>query len=71
MYIIAATGGLEEPTFRSAPDLADALNTFTDWESDLLGQPGDRVDLLEVTDEGVKVIKSVAWGETDDPFSGV
>lgn len=71
MYIIAATGGLETPSFKSETELDAALNVFVQWETDLLGDPGNRVDLLEVTDTGVNVIKSVSWGENDDPFSGV
>ena len=51
-YIVAATGGLEEPTFQGFTDPVKARNHFDLWKADLITQPGDRVDLLKVYEDG-------------------
>ena len=53
VYVLAATGGVEEPSFVTFTDETTARNHPWLTTSQLLQEVGDRVDLLEVT----------AWGD--------
>lgn len=46
MYTVAATGGLETPSFLCFTKRDDADNKFNEWAGSLLSVPGDRVDLI-------------------------
>lgn len=48
IYVVAATGGFEGPSFISATALDAAETVFTEWAETLIEEPGERVDLLEV-----------------------
>lgn len=66
VYLLAATGGLEEPTFRALTDKEAAVSHEWITESSLLREMGDRVDVLQidVLSDGTtitSVIESVSW----------
>lgn len=52
VYLVAATGGLEDPNFESFIDEKEALATFHDWSVDCVNRPGDRVDILRLDEDG-------------------
>lgn len=63
-WIVAATGGLETPSFRMFTNMVSALDLFAKWEGDLIHRAGDRVDLLQISeDETLTIIKSVEYNE--------
>lgn len=67
-YIVAATGGLEEPIFRGFADPVKARNQFDLWKVDLITQPGDRVDLLKIDEDGT-VTQIQSQTEDEDDFN--
>lgn len=73
MYLIAATGGLEDPTFKSLPNATAevALDVFSSWSKELLCQPGDRVDLLKIDGEVISTIESLSYNDLNDGGDGL
>lgn len=58
-YIVAATGGLEAPSFQCYTNYDDAIADFKEWSDDMSNDPGNRIDLLKVENNMISVIKSV------------
>ena len=48
IYLVAATGGLEDPSFVSFTDRAEAEETYRTWTEELANEPGDRIDLIAI-----------------------
>ena len=62
MYIVAATGGLEEPAYKGFVDRLEAVETFNEWSELYVGEPGERVDLLMTDRDGrVAVVDYFVW----------
>lgn len=64
LYTVAATGGLEIPSFFSTRSRSEAQTKFDEWAADRMH--GDRVDLLSTTLDGKTTVIDSA--EDDDPF---
>jgi hypothetical protein len=45
VFLVAWTGGLEQPSFAAFDSDEDAMNKARLW-ADQMGEPGDRVDVL-------------------------
>lgn len=64
MYIVAATGGLEEPSYKGFVGRLEAVETFNEWSELYVGEPGERVDLLSIDRDGhVAVVDYFVWDE--------
>lgn len=48
IYVVAATGGYDVPSFISTTALEEAETQFTQWAETLLWESGPRVDLLKI-----------------------
>ncbi|HLU31856.1 MAG TPA: hypothetical protein VK088_08835 [Acidimicrobiia bacterium] len=46
IYLVAWTGGYEQPAFAFHADESLARETFEDWQSQVQVEVGDRVDLI-------------------------
>lgn len=66
MFLVAATGGLEEPSFLGTLDFTRAKRLFESWSEDLISEPGDRVDLLQLDDIGYTTIINSTTYEWSD-----
>ena len=56
VYLVAATGGLECPSYSAFSDLSEATSAYRRQARDLISQPGDRVQLLRIRETLVTVL---------------
>ena len=68
IYLVSASGGIEQPSFQSFTDESMALWRYLDLVRDLVpGEYGDRVDLLRIEGDRTEVIASTtSSGEDGD-----
>lgn len=52
VYILSATGGLEDPSFKSYTNENEALDAFRRWSKLTLRDVGEHVHLHRVDDDG-------------------
>lgn len=65
MYVLAVTGGLEEPLFQGYEDLELATQAFVKYAEDCVYKPGDDVRLLEIKGVIPSTIMSRTYEEED------
>lgn len=65
-YLVAATGGIEQPNYSAHTDKISARARFDQWAKDISpSEYGDRVDLLLISGAVVTVIDSATYRDSE------
>lgn len=66
VYLVSANGGYESPNFLMTYDEVEARETYEAWKAEVLGEPGDRVDLVCFDGTHTVSLDNAVYGEEID-----